>query len=346
MILICLIVLPLILSNWYSWISIFWNMANYGPQLPPGFNLSNESNAESDRQKEHLPVVDEDDHSGHEDKKKVYGPVLPPGIQTKSSADETQKCAPIIIGPVIPSTALTINSTAGGLTEIKAMPKKVIGPTLPPGLFTDSTKSAEDNLVGSDDDDLVGPSASLMAAEGDYSAADEVSRRYHMHAEKKRKANEPVQVQREEWMTDLPEALLGRNSIPTMPTGPRTFKRRADEYEADFSGWTAGPDGKHKKSAGKSDDTNELRYHQAVERERKLEQEITQHNKDKRGESLVSMAQKDKKQVESTGRREFDRERDLGIRKVTKLDQDEVSKRAAALRDRFSSSGTSGQKYL
>ncbi|GAU96094.1 hypothetical protein RvY_07585 [Ramazzottius varieornatus] len=59
----------------------------------------------------------------------------------------------------------------------------------------------------------------------------------------------PQAPQREAWITHLPEELLGRSVARTTITGPRTFKRKTDEYEVDFSGWTAGPDGKKPKQS-------------------------------------------------------------------------------------------------
>lgn len=137
---------------------------------------------------------------------------------------------------------------------------------------------------------------------------------------------------------------MGRNVAPQLPTESRTFKRRAGDHEADFSGWTAGPGEKNRKLDDK-DSIDVLQYQQQLDREKKLEGEIAKHNLEKRSEALATMVQKQKKTTESTERRPFDREKDLSIQKIGRMDQEEIMKRATALKERFASSGKTG-KFL
>ena len=257
--------------------------------------------------------------------------------------------------PDVPAAAIGPSLPPGFVrpARIEEPVKRVVGPTLPSDLSTlgasyvHTEAEDEDEDENEDDGVLVGPSLSQMASASDYSAVDEVAERFARKAEKLRKAQEPVAPARESWMTDLPESLLGRNALPTMPLGARTFKRKTDDYEADFSGWTTGPDGEKRKAPEEKDNSLEvLQYEQALQRERKLELEIEANNRKKRGEALVTMVKKSKAPEETVERRPFDRERDLNIRKTVNLNADEVSKRAAALKEKFATSSKAGQKFL
>ncbi|OWA52793.1 hypothetical protein BV898_17235 [Hypsibius exemplaris] len=306
-----------------------------GPSLPPGFTRPVGP--------ERPPETPEGSSS-----KRVMGPTLPSQfIQAHADeSDEERADEEDVVGPSLPpGFTRPAGPERRPETPEGSSSKRVMGPTLPSHFIQAHADESDEERA--DEEDVVGPSLSLMASASDYSAVNEVADRFARKAEKLKKSQEPVAPSRESWMTDLPESLLGRNVIPKAAlTGARTFKRKTDEYEADFSGWTSGPGGKPRKEAEKDNSLEVLQYEQALQRERQLELEIEANNKKKRGEALVTMTQKTKTPEELKERRPFDREKDLNIRKTVKMDQDGVAKRAAELREKFATSAKAGQKFL
>ncbi|GAV02577.1 hypothetical protein RvY_13121 [Ramazzottius varieornatus] len=307
-------------------------MTTYGPTLPPGYaqpederprtgiGLDRENGNQTVDGKAAVESVLSDTTEATSKPKPVIGPELPPGFQRFPVSPELVSKAPLT---------------------------RVLGPTLPAELAREDVGSEVSGDEEEDDYACVGPSPTLMVDE--YSASAAMVDRLERQERRLAEAAMPQAPQREAWMTDLPEELLGRNVVPTTITGPRTFKRRTDEYEADFSGWTAGPDGKKPKQSKEKKELSSLERletEQSLQREKMLEKEVEKHNQQKRADSLVSIAQKNTPGKDTSVRRPFDREKDLSIQKVGRMDKEDIVRRASELQGRFSTSAKPGQKFL
>ncbi|KAF1462706.1 hypothetical protein FQV21_0005607, partial [Spheniscus demersus] len=248
-----------------------------GPALPPGYKSSCSSETpDSDDDLESLPLPrdanrdSEEETEGDPAPKKLkriqedddddgfFGPALPPGFKKQDDSPERP-----IIGPALPPgfrkpSQDTMNSRCS------------IGPSVSSEFRTQVTDSSEE------EDNLIGPMPAKGPAESDVTK--EFERRAQRMKEKLTSADsdEPKQVTRESWMTELPPELK------SFGFGPRTFKRRADDKSGDRSIWTDTPADRErkakerevaKKSTGKDSEEIVLSG-----RDKRLVEQVTSYN--------------------------------------------------------------------
>ncbi|KAG9001353.1 hypothetical protein FRB90_011637 [Tulasnella sp. 427] len=253
-----------------------------GPSIPEHL-LKGKAQAGSD---------DDDDESSDDD----YGPALPPALQ--------QKPAQPVVQPE----------------------KRVLGPSFPTG-----PPPADDS---DDDDDDVGP---MPLPEGVAAPESSGIQDFLEQEERRRKAIEedgkPKAMKREDWMLAPPEdsGVLG-NLDPTKLKA-RQFQRSSEQKVTDRTLWTETPaerqqrladevSGKRKRAevaaggsvgAEPSEDDRKRR-----KRDTEIREQIAEHNKSRRGESLVDMHSKSqsKKAAEKDEQPAaiWDRDRDMGLK--------------------------------
>ncbi|KAG9040769.1 hypothetical protein FS837_000198 [Tulasnella sp. UAMH 9824] len=232
----------------------------------------------------------EDDESSDDD----YGPALPPDMQKNPEP---------------------------------APEKRVIGPSFPTG-----PPPADD----SDEDDDVGP---MPLPEGYVAPETSGLQDFLDQEERRRKAIEedgkPKAVKREEWMLAPPESsgILG-NLDPTK-LKPRQFQRNSEQKVTERNLWTETPaerqqrladevSGKRKRAevaaggSGGAEPSEEDRKRRR--RDAEIREQIEEHNKSKRGESLVDMHTKSQASSKKKSDKEeappaiWDRDRDMGLK--------------------------------
>ncbi|XP_071406967.1 GPALPP motifs-containing protein 1 isoform X2 [Pithys albifrons albifrons] len=231
----------------------------------------------------------------------IIGPALPPGFRKPSEDTKSSRC---FIGPSVSS---------------ECCPQ-----------VTDSSEE-EDNLIGP------------MPAKGpvESGVTEEFERRAQRMKEKLTSADsdEPKQVTRESWMTELPPELK------SFGFGPRTFKRRADDKSGDRSVWTDTPADRErkakereetKKSASKDNEEMVLSG-----RDKRLIEQVTSYNESKRSESLMDIHQKKLKtkaseeKTKAQERRPFDRDQDLKVNRFDEAQKKALIRKSRDLNTKF-----------
>ncbi|KAM6145940.1 GPALPP motifs-containing protein 1 [Phoenicopterus ruber ruber] len=313
-----------------------------GPALPPGYKSSCSSeNPDSDDDSESLPLprdtnrdseeepegdpapkkpkrIQEDDD---DDDDGFFGPALPPGFKKQDDSPERP-----IIGPALPPGFRKPSQDTGNS-------RCSIGPSVSSEFHTQVTDSSEE------DDNLIGPMPAKGPVESDVTK--EFERRAQRMKEKLTSANsdEPKQVTRESWMTELPPELK------SFGFGPRTFKRRADDKSGDRSIWTDTPADRERKAKEReeakkstSKDNEEIVL---SGRDKRLVEQVTSYNESKRSESLMDIHQKKLKSKASEEknkpqeRRPFDRDQDLKVNRFDEAQKKALIRKSRDLNTKF-----------
>ncbi|KAM9566818.1 GPALPP motifs-containing protein 1 isoform 1-T1 [Guaruba guarouba] len=318
-----------------------------GPALPPGYKSSCSSETpDSDDDSESVPLSrdanrDSEEEIGDPAPKKpkrnqedddddgFFGPALPPGFKKQDDSPERP-----IIGPALPPGFRRPSQDTGNS-------RCSIGPSVSSEFHTQVTDSSEE------EDDIIGPMPAKGPVESDVTK--EFERRAQRMKEKLTSAesNEPKQITRESWMTELPPELK------SFGFGPRTFKRRADDKSGDRSIWTDTPadrerKAKHvivsthqereeaKKSTSKDDEEIVLSG-----RDKRLVEQVTSYNESKRSESLMDIHQKKLKSKASEEknkpqeRRPFDRDQDLKVHRFDEAQKKALIRKSRDLNSKF-----------
>uniref|UniRef100_A0A3B4EG58 GPALPP motifs-containing protein 1 n=1 Tax=Pygocentrus nattereri TaxID=42514 RepID=A0A3B4EG58_PYGNA len=144
-------------------------------------------------------------------------------------------------------------------------------------------------------------------------------------------SNEPEELKRESWMTELPPELQH------IGLGARTFKKRSGPEDKDRSIWTDTPVDRERKARVSYSSAEINKFFNWV-------QQFTVSNESKRGESLLSMhTKKMKRQAEEDSeqpveRRPFDRDTDLQVNRFDEAQKKALLKKSQELNTRFSHS--------
>ncbi|KFV16242.1 GPALPP motifs-containing protein 1, partial [Tauraco erythrolophus] len=230
----------------------------------------------------------------------IIGPALPPGFRKPSQDTGNSRCA---IGPSVPSE------------------------------FRTQVYSSEE------EDNLIGPMPAKGPVESDVTK--EFERRAQRMKEKLTSSgsDEPKQVTRESWMTELPPELK------SFGFGPRTFKRRADDKSGDRSIWTDTPADRERKAKEReeakkstSKDNEEIVL---SGRDKRLVEQVTSYNESKRSESLMDIHQKKLKSKASEEkskpqeRRPFDRDQDLKVNRFDEAQKKALIRKSRDLNSKF-----------
>ncbi|NWU98201.1 GPAM1 protein, partial [Upupa epops] len=257
---------------------------------------------------------------GDDDDGGFFGPALPPGFKKQDDSPERP-----IIGPALPPGFKKPSQDTGNS-------RCSIGPSVSSVFHTQVYSSDEE-------DNLIGPMPAKAPVESDVTK--EFERRAQRMKEKltSTETDEPKQVTRESWMTELPPEL--RN----FGFGPRTFKRRADDKAGDRTVWTDTPADRERKakereearkSASKGNEETVLSG-----RDKRLVEQVTSYNESKRSESLMDIHQKKLKSKVSNEknkpqeRRPFDREQDLKVSRFDEAQKKALIRKSRDLNSKF-----------
>ncbi|NWU76656.1 GPAM1 protein, partial [Onychorhynchus coronatus] len=231
----------------------------------------------------------------------IIGPALPPGFKRPSEDTRSSKC--------------------------------FIGPSISSELSPQVTDSSEE------EDNLIGPMPAKGPVESDVTK--EFERRAQRMKEKLTSADsdEPKQVIRESWMTELPPELK------SFGFGPRTFKRRADDKSGDRSVWTDTPADRERKAKEREEakkSTSKDKEETVLSgRDKKLIEQVTSYNESKRSESLMDIHQKKLKSKASEEktkpqeRRPFDRDQDLKVNRFDEAQKKALIRKSRDLNSKF-----------
>ncbi|NXU66515.1 GPAM1 protein, partial [Horornis vulcanius] len=210
-----------------------------GPALPPDYKSSSEA-PDSDDDSESLPLPrdtnrdSEEETEGdpapkkpkriHEDDDDdgFFGPALPPGFKKQDDSPERP-----IIGPALPPGFRKPSEDTRS--------RCFIGPSVSSESHTQLTDSSED------EDNFIGPMPAKGPVESDTVIFDYAVFTFPSTPTSFAK-DEPKQITRESWMTELPPELK------SFGFGPRTFKRRTDDKSGDRSIWTDTPADRERKA--------------------------------------------------------------------------------------------------
>ncbi|XP_057282908.1 GPALPP motifs-containing protein 1 isoform X1 [Pezoporus wallicus] len=315
-----------------------------GPALPPGYKSSCSSETpDSDDDSESIPLPrdtkrdseeeigdpapkkpkrnQEDDDDDDDDDDGFFGPALPPGFKKQDDSPERP-----IIGPALPPGFRRPSQDTGNS-------RCSIGPSVSSEFHTQVTDSSEE------EEDIIGPMPAKGPVESDVTK--EFERRAQRMKEKLTSADsdEPKQITRESWMTELPPELK------SFGFGPRTFKRRADDKSGDRSIWTDTPADRErkakereeaKKSTSKDDEEIVLSG-----RDKRLVEQVASYNESKRSESLMDIHQKKLKSKASEEknkpqeRRPFDRDQDLKVHRFDEAQKKALIRKSRDLNSKF-----------
>ncbi|NXF92978.1 GPAM1 protein, partial [Eubucco bourcierii] len=311
-----------------------------GPALPPGYESSCSSEAPgSDEDSAPLPLHRDTNRDSEEETEGNSAPKKPKRIQEEDEDDDG------FFGPALPP---------GFKKQDDSPERPIIGPALPPGFRrpsqdTDSNRCSLGPSISSEccaqvysseeEDNLIGPMPAEGPVESDVSK--EFERRAQRMKEKLSSADndEPKQITRESWMTELPPELK------SFGFGPRTFKRRADDKSGDRSVWTDTPADRErkakereeaKKSTGKNDEEIVLSG-----RDKRLVEQVNSYNESKRSESLMDIHQKKLKSKASEEknkpqeRRPFDRDQDLKVNRFDEAQKKALIRKSRDLNSKF-----------
>lgn len=260
----------------------------------------------------------------------MYGPEKPPGNDHRNVTQ---------IAACSESTRLSKRSYG---PEAPPQQSKIYGPAKPMTAddYTSSNPPRTILATDSDDDDNdVGPLPAGVqnAAECARIAAAEE------RLMKLTSTDEPPKL-RDDWMTTLPDSLLASMVGPLEPQ-ERRFAKRSATHEAAFDEWTALPGDKAPaKKSTKRDSAHG--QNSSGKRSREKTREMKKEGAGRRDESLLEQHQRHKKseQQSKDGQRkprvEFDRDRDLHIRKRTST---ESVKRVGFLANKFASAETTSE---
>ncbi|XP_010156210.1 PREDICTED: GPALPP motifs-containing protein 1, partial [Eurypyga helias] len=312
-----------------------------GPTLPPGYKsscssetvdsdddleslpLPGDTNGDSEEETEGDPAPkkpkriqdDDDDDDG------FFGPALPPGFKKQDDSPERP-----IIGPALPPGFRKPSQDSGNS-------RCSVGPSVSSEFHTQVTDSSEE------EDNLIGPMPAKGPVESDVTK--EFERRAQRMKEKLTSADsdEPKQVTRESWMTELPPELK------SFGFGPRTFKRRADDKSGDRSIWTDTPADRERKAKEReeakkstSKDNQEIVL---SGRDKRFVEQVTSYNESKRSESLMDIHQKKLKSKGSEEknkpqeRRPFDRDQDLKVNRFDEAQKKALIRKSRDLNSKF-----------
>ncbi|NXC73299.1 GPAM1 protein, partial [Anhinga anhinga] len=313
-----------------------------GPALPPGYKsscssetpdsdddsvsipLPRDANRDSEEETEGDPAPkkpkrlqedDDDDDDG------FFGPALPPGFKKQDDSPERP-----IIGPALPPGFKKPSEDTG-------TSRCSIGPSVSSEFHTQVTDSSEE------EDNLIGPMPAKGPVESDVTK--EFERRAQRMKEKLTSADsdEPKQIARESWMTELPPELK------SFGFGPRTFKRRADDKSGDRSIWTDTPADRERKAKereeGKKSTSKDNEEVVLSGRDKRLVEQVTSYNESKRSESLMDIHQKKLKSKASEEknkpqeRRPFDRDQDLKVHRFDEAQKKALIRKSRDLNTKF-----------
>ncbi|NWI97859.1 GPAM1 protein, partial [Pitta sordida] len=311
-----------------------------GPALPPGYKSSCSSRTpdSDDDDSKSLPLPrdanrdSEEETEGdpaskkpkriHEDNDDdgFFGPALPPGFKKQDDSPERP-----IIGPALPPGFRKPS-------EDTRSSRGFVGPSVssefPPQVYS---SEEEDNFIG--------PMPAKAPVESDVTK--EFERRAQRMKEKltSTDSDEPKQVTRESWMTELPPELKN------FGFGPRTFKKRADDKSSDRSIWTDTPADRERKAKEReeakrssSKDNEEMVM---SGRDKRLFEQVTSYNESKRSESLMDIHQKKLKSKASEEktkpqeRRPFDRDQDLKVNRFDEAQKKALIRKSRDLNTKF-----------
>ncbi|XP_036419365.1 GPALPP motifs-containing protein 1 isoform X1 [Colossoma macropomum] len=265
------------------------------------------------------PSVEDDDG--------FFGPALPPGYKKKESSPER----PPVLGPALPPGFERQDHDEDAEEDDGA-----IGPALPPGYTADSSSSE------GEDDAVVGPMPAKDAAESSV-ALDFERRAKRMKDKLMGLDNEPEELKRESWMTELPPELQH------IGLGARTFKKRSGPEDKDRSIWTDTPADRERKARERQEAKEKglpakEEGPRLSQKDLDMAEKVSKYNESKRGESLLSMhtkkmkrkAEEDSKQP--VERRPFDRDADLQVNRFDEAQKKALLKKSQELNTRFSHS--------
>ncbi|XP_045567159.1 GPALPP motifs-containing protein 1 isoform X1 [Salmo salar] len=332
-----------------------------GPALPPGYKPELLSSSEDDFVQEEVDVVmkrrnktssrhgrgttrdgpttekqhrveeavrrrlgDDDDDDG------FFGPALPPGFSNPQASPER----PAVLGPALPpGFHRPVSDDEDDDDGEDDFPR----PVLPPGFTAESSSSDEEEEEEEEDEEVIGP----MPAQGAIrdSVALDIERRAQKMKDRLTGAdNGPEDVVRETWMTELPPTLQH------IGLGARTFKKRAGPESKDRSLWTDTPADRERKlrerlegkESGETEPVPRLSH-----KELQMAEKVSKYNETKRGESLISLHEKQMKKrklgegAKPLERRAFDRDQDLQVNKFDEAQKQRLLKKSQELNTRF-----------
>lgn len=144
-------------------------------------------------------------------------------------------------------------------------------------------------------------------------------------------------VQRESWMTELPE-----ETRKDFAVGARQFRQTTQTAFMDES-WARGPGDKpaggDQPRASWAKPKQPVVDVQALKREQLLQQQVEQYNQQHRAKSLVELHRDKQAKLQDSGeqplRRSFDRETDLQVRKVDPRRKADMFQAAASFNSKF-----------
>ncbi|XP_054168709.1 GPALPP motifs-containing protein 1-like [Oppia nitens] len=280
-----------------------------GPTLPP--HLRPNANKQSE------DIDDDNDNQVYgpslvSDVKPCIGPTLPPGFQIRHNEDDDSndgKDESAVIGPTLPQHLKYLENAINESNDDSYDKMAISGPSL----------ECDDSDSDSDSDDMIGP---VLPSHYNY---DKLNKKFGDSSQilSKINANKDIKKQREEWMTEIPTSLA-----PKLPTKSVTqFSQRPV-------------------NSVKSDDNIRDK---CLKRDQKEEQELTEmmdsfNKAQNRDISLIDVHQnkskKMKKEMKSNPeleeRVEFDREKDLSVRKMNSRQTKSILNKAKTFNDRFS----------
>ncbi|XP_074768897.1 GPALPP motifs-containing protein 1 isoform X2 [Athene noctua] len=303
-----------------------------GPALPPGYKSSCSSETpDSDEDSESLPLPRDANSDSEEEAEGDPAPKKPKRIHEDDDDDG-------FFGPALPP---------GFKKQDDSPERPIIGPALPPGFRKplQDTRNSRCSIGPSvtdsseEEDDLIGPMPAKGPVESDVSK--EFERRAQRMKEKLTSADsdEPKQVTRESWMTELPPELK------SFGFGPRTFKKRADDKPGDRSIWTDTPADRERKAKereeAKKSTSKDNEEFVLSGRDKRLVEQVTSYNESKRSESLMDIHQKKLKSKASEEknkpqeRRPFDRDQDLKINRFDEAQKKALIRKSKDLNSKF-----------
>ncbi|XP_045074128.1 GPALPP motifs-containing protein 1-like [Coregonus clupeaformis] len=209
------------------------------------------------------------------------------------------------------------------------------GPALPPGYTAEPSSSDEEEEE--EDEEVIGPMPAQGAIQD--SVALDIERRAQKMKDRLTGADDgPEEVVRETWMTELPPTLQH------IGLGARTFKKRAGPESKDRSLWTDTPADRERKlrerlEGKKSEEIESVP--QLSHKELQMAEKVSKYNETKRGESLISLHEKQLKKrkldegAKSVERRAFDRDQDLQVNKFDEAQKQRLLKKSQELNTRF-----------
>ncbi|XP_059486263.1 GPALPP motifs-containing protein 1-like [Neocloeon triangulifer] len=304
--------------------------------------------------------------------RKVIGPALPPGYGAPKEEEEDAPIGPQIpsVGPSIPSGAkvgpdlpgrnssssdsdseesfdgielhdeedLKSSSQYGPALPPGYGQKKVLGPTLPPGIIPGSKTEESDE----DDSGIIGPAIPGSASDEAHWARIVEERAKRM--KNKLTGSKDDKVVRETWMLELPKDRSGLLGLEA-----RQFRKNpAPDRSADTSCWTDTPEEKLRKQKGevkeKLDPKQELEQKIMAKRDKEMAKMAKAHKREHKSLMEIHEEKSKKSKGEGSGERQmFDRDRDLQVNRFDEAQKKAIVNKAKFLDDRFS---TGGQKFL